>query len=94
MRMHVGLESVWLPLRIACRIIPESKYRFQRPAATTGTLLPAGFLCGIASALLIWRGTSRTKRTDLVEEKVRKAMSVKNPATRHTGNTMANDAHT
>lgn len=48
---------------------------FQRPAATTGTLLPAGFICGIGSAVLIWRGTQSTKRTELVEERLRAALT-------------------
>jgi hypothetical protein len=48
--------------------------RFERPPATTATLLPAGFLCGIGAAICIWRGGNMTKRTREVEEKMRSAL--------------------
>ena len=55
-------------------------FRFQRPAWSTGTLIPASFLCGIASAVFIWRGGQKTKRTKEVEERLRLALKIeKNP---------------
>lgn len=50
--------------------------RHQRPAWTTGTLIPCSFLCGIAAAVLIWQGGVRTKKTVAVEAKLRKALGV------------------
>ncbi|KAF8592432.1 hypothetical protein K439DRAFT_1378530 [Ramaria rubella] len=48
--------------------------RFQRPAWTTGTLIPFSFLCGITASVLIWRGGQKTKRTKAVEERLRAAL--------------------
>jgi hypothetical protein len=53
--------------------------RFQRPAWTTGSLIPASFLCGIASAVFIWRGGQKTKRTKEVSERLRAALDAKHP---------------
>jgi hypothetical protein len=50
--------------------------RFQRPAWTTGTLIPASFLCGIFSAVFIWRGGQKTKRKQKVEEILRQALEM------------------
>jgi hypothetical protein len=41
---------------------------FNRPAWSTGSLIPFAFLCGILSGVLIWRGGELTKRTAHVEE--------------------------
>jgi hypothetical protein len=48
--------------------------RFNRPAWTTGVLIPASFLCGILSAVFIARGGSKTKKTKEVEEILRNAL--------------------
>ncbi|KAF4601061.1 hypothetical protein EYR38_005710 [Pleurotus pulmonarius] len=48
--------------------------RFQRPAWSTGILIPASFLCGIFSGVFIWRGGAKTKRTQKVEEMLRAAL--------------------
>lgn len=48
--------------------------RYTRPAWTTGTLVPASFLCGIAAAVFIWYGGKKTKRTAEVEERLRSAL--------------------
>ncbi|KNZ81532.1 hypothetical protein J132_00498 [Termitomyces sp. J132] len=48
--------------------------RFQRPAWSTGILIPCGFLSGIAAALLIWRGGQKSKRVAEVEERLRAAL--------------------
>ncbi|KAF9451679.1 hypothetical protein P691DRAFT_340132 [Macrolepiota fuliginosa MF-IS2] len=48
--------------------------RFQRPAWSTGTLIPASFLCGIGAAILIWRGGERTKRVEEVRQRLRDAL--------------------
>lgn len=41
-------------------------------------MIPAGFLCGIGAAVLIWRGGERTKRVEEVRERLRAALSEKN----------------
>ncbi|KDR83644.1 hypothetical protein GALMADRAFT_56550 [Galerina marginata CBS 339.88] len=53
--------------------------RFERPPWTTGILIPGSFLCGIGAAVMIWRGGERTKRVDEVREKLRAALSEKQP---------------
>lgn len=50
--------------------------RFERPAWTTGTLIPASFLCGIAAVVAIWVGGHKTKRTQEVEERLKAALAV------------------
>lgn len=54
--------------------------RFRRPAWSTGTLIPASFLCGIASAIFIARGSAKTKRTQVVKDKLRAALELEYPA--------------
>ncbi|KAG8752494.1 hypothetical protein FRC12_011920 [Ceratobasidium sp. 428] len=49
---------------------------FQRPAWTTGTLIPASFLCGIAAGVLIWRGGNQTKKVKEVEQRLREALDM------------------
>ncbi len=53
--------------------------RFQRPAWSTGILIPASFLCGIASAVYIARGSSKTKRIKEVEKRLRDALAMEHP---------------
>ncbi|KAK6909033.1 hypothetical protein I203_103043 [Kwoniella mangroviensis CBS 8507] len=48
----------------------------ERPAWTTGCLIPLSFLCGIGAAVLIWQGSARTKKSALVSEKLRNALNV------------------
>ncbi|KAG9073897.1 hypothetical protein FRC06_011084 [Ceratobasidium sp. 370] len=48
----------------------------QRPAWTTGTLIPASFLCGIAAGVLIWRGGNQTKKVKEVEQRLREALDM------------------
>ncbi|KIJ70056.1 hypothetical protein HYDPIDRAFT_121420 [Hydnomerulius pinastri MD-312] len=50
--------------------------RFNRPAWTTGTLIPASFLCGLVSAILIWYGGQQTRRTEQVEKRMRSALAI------------------
>ncbi|WWC93115.1 uncharacterized protein L201_008082 [Kwoniella dendrophila CBS 6074] len=50
--------------------------RHQRPAWTTGCLIPLSFLCGIGAAVLIWQGSARTKKSALVSKKLRAALNV------------------
>ena len=49
--------------------------RFQRPAWSTGILIPAGFISGIAAGVLIWRGGERTKRVEEVRERLRAVLA-------------------
>lgn len=53
--------------------------RHTRPPWTTGSLIPLSFLCGIGAAVLIWQGGKRTKKTAVVEDKLRKALAVDEP---------------
>ena len=53
-----------------------SMNRFQRPAWTTGSLIPLAFGCGILSGVFIWRGGKKTKRTERVEERLRRALEM------------------
>ena len=77
MRGHVGLQQVDPNDFFA---FPQLMiHRFQRPPWTTGSLIPLSFLCGIASAILIWRGGQKTKRTKEVREKLRKVLMMKAP---------------
>ncbi|WVQ96361.1 hypothetical protein IAU59_003466 [Kwoniella sp. CBS 9459] len=48
----------------------------ERPAWTTGCLIPLSFLCGIGAALLTWQGSARTKKTPAVSQKLREALGV------------------
>ncbi|SGY19092.1 BQ5605_C014g07559 [Microbotryum silenes-dioicae] len=48
--------------------------RFDRPAWTTGCLIPLSFGCGIAGAVLIWQCSERTKRKAEVTAKVWRMM--------------------
>lgn len=50
--------------------------RFERPAWTTGTLIPASFLCGIAAGVFIWRGGNQTKKLKEVEKRLRDALDM------------------
>ncbi|KAE8272017.1 hypothetical protein A4X09_0g321 [Tilletia walkeri] len=47
----------------------------DRPAWTTGSLIPFSFLCGIGAGVLIARGSKKTKKTDEVEERLRAAFA-------------------
>ncbi|KAL9935817.1 hypothetical protein V8E36_005394 [Tilletia maclaganii] len=47
----------------------------DRPAWTTGTLIPCSFLCGIGAGVLIARGGKKTKKTDEVEQRLRAAFA-------------------
>lgn len=53
-----------------------SMNRFNRPAWTTGLLIPLAFGCGIFSGVLIWRGGKKTKRTERVEERLRRVLEM------------------
>jgi len=50
--------------------------RFQRPPWSTGILIPASFLCGIASAIFIWRGGKKTRRVKEVEAFLKNALAM------------------
>ncbi|KAI0638130.1 golgi-body localization protein domain-containing protein [Trametes polyzona] len=50
--------------------------RFQRPAWTTGTTLPAAFVAGIVAGVLIYWGGRKTRRTEQVEERLRMALKM------------------
>ncbi|KAK7695911.1 hypothetical protein QCA50_000550 [Cerrena zonata] len=53
--------------------------RFQRPAWTTATTLPAAFICGIAAGFYIYWGGRKTKRHEQVEERLRNALALERP---------------
>jgi len=50
--------------------------RFERPPWSTGILIPASFLCGIVSAIFIWRGGKKTKRVEKVEQFLKDALAM------------------
>ncbi|KAG9039627.1 hypothetical protein FRB95_009208 [Tulasnella sp. JGI-2019a] len=52
--------------------------RFQRPAWTTGCLIPASFMCALVAAYFIFRGNNKTKKTNEVEGKLREALEMEN----------------
>ncbi|KAG6854825.1 hypothetical protein C0991_012015 [Blastosporella zonata] len=55
--------------------ISSGDQSFQRPAWSTGILIPCGFIVGISAAVLIWRGGERTKRVAEVQERLRAALT-------------------
>lgn len=63
-------------------------YRFQRPAWSTGILIPASFLCGITAAVLIWRGGERSKRVEEVRSRLRATLAEKHPLHTNLGQTL------
>ncbi|KAG9126475.1 hypothetical protein FRC07_003291 [Ceratobasidium sp. 392] len=69
----IDFNSVFQVMLCACM---WSMNRFQRPAWTTGTLIPASFLCGIAAGVLIWRGGNQTKKVKEVEQRLREALDM------------------
>jgi hypothetical protein len=50
--------------------------RFQRPAWSTSVLILLAFSAGIISGVLIWRGGKKTKRTERVEERLRRVLEM------------------
>jgi hypothetical protein len=61
----------------AKREFPSQTTCTPRPAWTTGTLIPASFLCAIGAAIFIWRGGAKTKKVAQVEERLREALEVR-----------------
>jgi len=51
------------------QLTPHFYYR-----RTTGSLIPFTFLCGTGAAVLIWHGGKRTRKTEEVKEKLRRAL--------------------
>lgn len=76
MWLYVGIKSVCHLLLLPVVNSLREYDRFDRPAWTTGTLIPASFLCGIFSAVFIWRGSQKTRRTKEVEERLRLALTL------------------
>jgi hypothetical protein len=66
-------NSVFQCMLAACM---WSLNRFDRPAWTTGLLIPLAFGCGICSGVLIWKGGKKTKRTERVEERLRRVLEM------------------
>lgn len=56
-----------------------SMNRFQRPAWTTATTLPAAFVAGIVAGFLIYWGGRKTKRVKEVMERLRMALAMERP---------------
>ncbi|TEB35642.1 hypothetical protein FA13DRAFT_1788259 [Coprinellus micaceus] len=63
-------------------ILCGTMWFINRPAWSTGILIPAGFLCGIGAAVVIWRGGERTKRVEEVRERLRAALAAEAPRSR------------
>ncbi|ODN78261.1 hypothetical protein L202_03910 [Cryptococcus amylolentus CBS 6039] len=60
---------------ILCGCMWGMRWR-QRPAWTTGCLIPLSFLCGIGASLLIFLGSKRTKKEIILSQKLRQALGV------------------
>jgi hypothetical protein len=70
---------MWGLNRLDLLILPISYLtldRFQRPAWSTGTLIPCSFLCGILAAVFIWKGGQETRRTEEVKKRLLVALAV------------------
>lgn len=57
------------------QLIDSTSLITDRPAWTTGTLIPLGFISGIGAAVLIWKGGERCKKTKEVEAHLREALA-------------------
>ncbi|PPQ77440.1 LOW QUALITY PROTEIN: hypothetical protein CVT25_011022 [Psilocybe cyanescens] len=73
LRYNVGIEQI-IPSIVGAMLKDQ---RFQRPAWTTGILIPASFLCGIGAAVVIWKGGEKTKRVEKVREKLKAALAAR-----------------
>ncbi|GJE84182.1 hypothetical protein PsYK624_002580 [Phanerochaete sordida] len=71
------LNSLFQCMLSACM---WSMDRFQRPAWTTATTLPAAFVCGILAGVFIWWGAKKTRRHEEVEQRLRAALAMEKPA--------------
>ena len=49
-------------------------YIQPRPPWATGSLIGLSFICGIAAAVLIWKGGEASKKTEEVEKRLREAL--------------------
>ncbi|KAH8105900.1 golgi-body localization protein domain-containing protein [Cristinia sonorae] len=70
------LNSFFQILLSACM---WSMNRFERPAWTTATTLPAAFVAGILAGVYIWWGGKKTKRNEAVEKRLRHALAMESP---------------
>ncbi|KAI0347243.1 hypothetical protein BDW22DRAFT_1322640 [Trametopsis cervina] len=59
--------------------------RFERPAWTTATTLPAAFVAGILAGVFIWWGGKKTRRHEQVEQRLRAALALEKPSITVTG---------
>jgi hypothetical protein len=81
-RHYVGPQSVSIQMLLRClfaHCFSCSLPSFQRPPWSTGSLIPASFLCGILSGVFIWKGGQKTKRIDKVRERLRAALAMEHP---------------
>ncbi|CAE6435294.1 unnamed protein product [Rhizoctonia solani] len=89
--LYIDFNSVFQCMLCGCM---WSMNRFERPAWTTGTLIPASFLCGIAAGVLIWRGGNQTKKVKEVEQRLREALDMESRGIGIAGYTSAHDQPT
>ncbi|CAE6451595.1 unnamed protein product [Rhizoctonia solani] len=89
--LYIDFNSVFQCMLCGCM---WSMNRFERPAWTTGTLIPASFLCGIAAGVLIWRGGNQTKKVQEVEQRLREALDMESRGIGIAGYTSAYDQPT
>ncbi|KAL5637135.1 hypothetical protein ACGC1H_000949 [Rhizoctonia solani] len=89
--LYIDFNSVFQCMLCGCM---WGLNRFQRPAWTTGTLIPASFLCGIAAGVLIWRGGNQTKKVKEVEQRLREALDMESRGVGIGGYTSAYDQPT
>ncbi|CAE6404563.1 unnamed protein product [Rhizoctonia solani] len=89
--LYIDFNSVFQCMLCGCM---WGLNRFERPAWTTGTLIPASFLCGIAAGVLIWRGGNQTKKVKEVEQRLREALDLESQGIGIAGYTSAHDQPT
>ncbi|TFY59690.1 hypothetical protein EVJ58_g5638 [Rhodofomes roseus] len=67
------------PIEYVCCLLSGVMWglnRFNRPAWTDGTTLPAAFVAGIAAGVLIWWGSKKTKRVKEVTDRLRMILAL------------------
>ena len=85
------LNSFFQILLSACM---WSMDRFQRPAWTTATTLPAAFVAGILAGVFIWRGSKKTRRHQQVEARLRAALALESQESSRPESIRSRDSQT
>ena len=70
-----GLDRYLSQFHLEIQVFDFWNHSFQRPAWTTGTLIPCSFLCGIGAGVFIWHGGQKTKRVEEVKQRLQAALN-------------------